>query len=98
MAKFSGRIATNLEQRRDDRIQNVASALLVILLDGADPAGVIVAVRDDEHLELLLVPLATPVPHIPSLFPRSSVAIIERNLVIQRLGGDFRHALADLGL
>lgn len=72
----------------------MARLALVVLLDGADPAGVVVRVRRDEDLELLGVPLVAPVPDVPPLLPRAAVEVAELDPVVEVPRGDIHGRLA----
>jgi hypothetical protein len=61
----------------------VARLALVVLLDGADPPGVVVRVRRDEDLELLGIPLVAPVLDLPPLLPRTAVDVAELDPVVK---------------
>lgn len=72
----------------NDGIQNMSGLVIVVLLHGHLPPGVIVRVRHHKHLELLRVPLVPPVLHLPPLLPRPAINIRELDPVVQILGGD----------
>lgn len=72
----------------------MARLALVVLLDGADPAGVVVRVRRDEDLELLSVPLVAPVLDLPPLLPRAAVDVAEVDPVVEVPGRDIHGRLA----
>jgi len=72
----------------------VARLALVVLLDGADPSGVVVRVRRDEDLELLGVPLVAPVLDLPPLLPRAAVFVAELDPFVEVPGRDIHGRLA----
>ena len=72
----------------------MARLAVVVLLDGADPAGVVVRVRRDEDLELLPVPLVAAVLDLPPLLPRAAVGVEELDPVVEVPRGDVHGRLA----
>lgn len=72
----------------------MARLAVVVLLDGVDPAGVVVGVGRDEDLELLGVPLVAPVGDLPPLLPRAAVHVFELDPVVEFLGSDVDGRLA----
>lgn len=78
----------------DDGVEDVARLAVVVLLDGVDPAGVVVGVGRDEDLELLGVPLVALVGDLPPLLPRAAVHVFELDPVVEFLGRDVDGRLA----
>lgn len=85
---------SDLGERLDDGVEDVARLLLVVLLDGETPSGVVVGVGRDKHLELLAVPLVALVGDLPPLLPRAAIHVQELDPVVQVLGGDVHVRLA----
>lgn len=61
---------------------------IIVLVHSELPSRIVMRVRHHEHLQLLRVPLVSPVRHTPPLLPRAAVDVQKLNLVVQRLGGD----------
>ena len=63
-------------------IQDAACALLKILLEGHDPARIIVTVWHDDHLEFVLRgPLGRVVFDVEALLPYAAVRVVEGQLL-----------------
>lgn len=80
----------NLRERFHDSIKDMPGLLIVILLDGQLPSRVIMRVRNHKDLQLLPVPLITPVRDPPPLLPRAAIIVPELDPIIKLLRRDVK--------